>query len=63
MRLGAIEPKAHILSPGADMTRVLIVDDDPMVCAAIEVYLDRHGFEVTKSRWPDFVLWKIPAST
>lgn len=32
---------------GADMTRVLIVDDDPMVCAAIEIYLDRHGFEVT----------------
>src|SRR5256884_7477998 len=29
------------------MTRVLIVDDDPMVCAAIEIYLDRHGFEVT----------------
>ena len=29
------------------MTRVLIVDDDPMVCAAIEIYLERHGFEVT----------------
>ena len=29
------------------MTRVLIVDDDPMVCAAIEVYLERHGFDVT----------------
>ena len=29
------------------MTRVLIVDDDPMVCTAIEIYLDRHGFEVT----------------
>ena len=29
------------------MTRVLIVDDDPMVCAAIEIYLDRHGFDVT----------------
>ena len=31
----------------ADMTRVLIVDDDPMVCAAIEIYLERHGFDVT----------------
>jgi CheY-like chemotaxis protein len=29
------------------MTRVLIVDDDPMVCAAIEVCLERHGFDVT----------------
>ncbi|MEH2623810.1 CheY-like chemotaxis protein [Bradyrhizobium sp. AZCC 1719] len=29
------------------MTRVLIVDDDSMVCTAIEVYLERHGFEVT----------------
>lgn len=29
------------------MTRVLIVDDDPMVCAAIEIYLERHGLEVT----------------
>src|SRR5437763_13565671 len=29
------------------MTRVLIVDDDAMVCAAIEIYLERHGFDVT----------------
>ena len=34
--------KVHILSPGADMTRVLIVDDDPLVCAAIEICLERH---------------------
>ena len=25
------------------MTRVLIVDDDPMVCAAIEIYLEAHS--------------------
>ena len=29
------------------MTRVLVVDDDPMVCMAIEIYLERHGFGVT----------------
>jgi len=29
------------------MTRVLIVDDDPMICAAIEIYLERHGFDET----------------
>ncbi|MCK1514532.1 response regulator [Bradyrhizobium sp. 190] len=29
------------------MRRILVVDDDPMVCAAIEIYLDRHGFDVT----------------
>jgi len=27
--------------------RVLVVDDDPMVCVAIEVCLTRKGFEVT----------------
>ena len=29
------------------MTRVLVVDDDPMVCMAIEVYLQRNNFQVT----------------
>jgi CheY-like chemotaxis protein len=29
------------------MTRVLVVDDDPLVCTAIELSLQRHGFEVT----------------
>jgi CheY-like chemotaxis protein len=33
--------------PGHIMTRILIVDDDPMVCMAIEVFLQRHGFEVS----------------
>lgn len=28
------------------MVRILVVDDDPMVCMAIEVYLARHKFEV-----------------
>jgi CheY-like chemotaxis protein len=28
------------------MPRILVVDDDPMVCAAIEVCLQHHGFEV-----------------
>ncbi len=29
------------------MPQILVVDDDPMVCAAIDIYLQRHGFEVT----------------
>jgi CheY-like chemotaxis protein len=29
------------------MPRILVVDDDPMVCMAIEIYLVRHGFHVT----------------
>ena len=29
------------------MPRVLVVDDDPMVCVAIEVCLKRRGLEVT----------------
>jgi CheY-like chemotaxis protein len=37
-----------VFSPGgADMPRVLVVDDDPMVCMAIEIYLERHSFQVT----------------
>ena len=29
------------------MPRVLVVDDDPMVCTAMEIRLRRQGFEVT----------------
>jgi CheY-like chemotaxis protein len=32
---------------GGDRTRVLVVDDDPMFRMAIEISLERHGFEVT----------------
>jgi CheY-like chemotaxis protein len=32
--------------PGHMMRRILVVDDDPMVCMAIEVLLQRHNFEV-----------------
>ncbi len=28
------------------MTRILVVDDDPTVCMAIEVLLQRHNFDV-----------------
>jgi CheY-like chemotaxis protein len=28
------------------MTRILVVDDDPMICMAIDVLLRRHNFEV-----------------
>jgi DNA-binding NtrC family response regulator len=31
----------------AKLPRVLVVDDDPMVCIAIEVCLQRQGFDVT----------------
>jgi CheY-like chemotaxis protein len=29
------------------MPHILVVDDDPMVCTAIEAYLVRHDFQVT----------------
>jgi CheY-like chemotaxis protein len=32
---------------GTQMPRVLVVDDDPIVCMAIEIYLERHDFQVT----------------
>ena len=28
------------------MARILVVDDDPMVCTAIEAFLQRHNFDV-----------------
>jgi CheY-like chemotaxis protein len=40
-------PKRTALRLGANMQRILVVDDDPMVCMAIEVYLERHDFQVT----------------
>src|SRR5437879_2918100 len=33
-------------SSGEGMPNILVVDDDPMVCKAIEVYLERHNFQV-----------------
>ncbi len=30
-----------------DMPHILVVDDDSMVCMAIDVYLERHNFQVT----------------
>jgi CheY-like chemotaxis protein len=35
------------LQPRAAMPRILVVDDDPMVCMAIEIHLERHNFQVT----------------
>jgi CheY-like chemotaxis protein len=29
------------------MQQILVVDDDPLVCKAIEIYLERHNFQVT----------------
>ena len=37
---------AGVQPRGAHMPRVLVVDDDPMVCMAIEIYLERHSFQV-----------------
>ena len=34
-------------APHAAMPRILVVDDDPMVCMAIEIHLERHNFQVT----------------
>jgi CheY-like chemotaxis protein len=41
------EPKRALREEGSTVPRVLVVDDDPMVCATIDVCLKRQGFEVT----------------
>ena len=40
-------PNADLQPRGTNKPRVLVVDDDPMVCMAIEIYLERHSFHVT----------------
>ena len=44
------------------MSRVLVVDDDPMVCAAIEVCLQQHGFEVIVAEGGDAGLSALETS-
>jgi CheY-like chemotaxis protein len=44
----SVAPLGLLLVGGRQpVPRVLVVDDDPMVCVAIEVCLQRQGFEVT----------------
>src|SRR6195952_4708966 len=43
MRVAEPQPAGE----GIVVPRVLVVDDDPMVCVAIELCLTRQGFEVT----------------
>jgi CheY-like chemotaxis protein len=45
------------------MTRLLVVDDDPMVCMAIEIYLERHGFDVTVADGGEAGLRALDGST
>ena len=40
-------PNADLKPRETNKPRVLVVDDDPMVCMAIEIYLERHSFHVT----------------
>jgi len=44
------------------MSRVLVVDDDPMVCAAIEVCLQQNGFEVIVAEGGDAGLTALETS-
>ncbi|WP_025032790.1 response regulator [Bradyrhizobium sp. DOA9] len=40
-------PKREAQLGREDLRHILVVDDDPMVCMAIEVYLQRNNFRVT----------------
>ena len=53
----------HIKARGAIMPRILVVDDDPMVCMAIEVYLERHSFHVTVADGGETGLRALEGST
>ena len=45
------------------MPRILVVDDDPMVCMAIEVYLERHDFQVVIADGGEVGLRALEGST
>ena len=45
------------------MPRVLVVDDDPMVCVAIEVYLKSQGFDVTVADGADAGMLALEQAT
>lgn len=49
MRHGSIteSPKREIQTSTESPRQILVVDDDPMVCMAIEIYLQRKNFRVT----------------
>lgn len=49
MRHGSIieSPNREAQTGTEDLRDILVVDDDPMVCMAIEVYLQRNNFRVT----------------
>jgi DNA-binding response OmpR family regulator len=40
-------PKREIQTGTEGLRHILVVDDDPMVCMAIEIYLQRNDFRVT----------------
>ncbi|WP_430640201.1 response regulator [Bradyrhizobium cytisi] len=40
-------PKRETRTTTESSRHILVVDDDPMVCIAIEIYLQRNGFRVT----------------
>ncbi|WP_408918059.1 hypothetical protein [Bradyrhizobium arachidis] len=42
-------PKQETQTGTAGLRHILVVDDDPMVCIAIEIYLQRNGFRVTSA--------------
>ncbi|MGY4599468.1 DNA-binding NtrC family response regulator [Bradyrhizobium sp. GM22.5] len=49
MRHGSIieSPNREAQTGTEDLRHILVVDDDPTVCMAIEVYLQRNSFRVT----------------
>jgi CheY-like chemotaxis protein len=49
VRHGSIieSPKREIQAATESPCHILVVDDDPMVCMAIEIYLQRNNFRVT----------------
>ena len=45
------------------MPRILVVDDDPMICTTIELALQRHGFDVTVAEGGEAGLSALESST
>jgi CheY-like chemotaxis protein len=59
----ASEASKNILQRQVGLPHVLVVDDDPMVCMAVEGYLDRHDFQVTIADGGDTGLRALESAT
>jgi CheY-like chemotaxis protein len=56
-------PKRSLVPPARKPGRILVVDDEPVVCALVESALEEQGFEVVACQSPDEAIAFVSEST